>query len=228
MNAKQVLAELEKLGSEQTRKTYRNHGVAGPLFGVKYGDLGKLVKKLGTDHELALALWDSGNHDARIVAAMICDGDAMSQKVLNAWLREVSDHVLSSAVAKVAARSEAGRKLLPKWCAAKGEWPAATGWMARAEVASGDHAPNKTEGKAWIRAIRAGIHAAPNRVRHSMNVALIAVGTYVDGLEEVAVAAADEIGTVEVDHGPTSCKTPAAGPYIRKAAAHHRKKLAKR
>ena len=31
----------------------------------------------------------------------------------------------------------------------------------------------------------------------------------------------------EVDHGLTNCQTPLAAPYIRKAAAHHRAKLAK-
>lgn len=33
-----------------------------------------------------------------------------------------------------------------------------------------------------------------------------------------AIAAATRIGTVEVDHGDTHCKTPEAVSYIRKAA----------
>ena len=69
----QVLQELEALGKEQTRKTYRRHGVGENQYGVSYADLGKLKKRLKTDHALALKLWASGNHDARILALMIAD-----------------------------------------------------------------------------------------------------------------------------------------------------------
>ena len=69
----EILAELESLGSEQARKTYRRHGVGENQFGVSYSALGKLKKRIKTDHELALKLWESGNHDARILATMIAD-----------------------------------------------------------------------------------------------------------------------------------------------------------
>jgi hypothetical protein len=44
------------------------------------------------------------------------------------------------------------------------------------------------------------------------------------------LAIAKKIGKVDVDHGETSCKTPDAGPYIRKMAKRHtaKKKTAKR
>ena len=52
-----------------------------------------------------------------------------------------------------------------------------------------------------------------------MNTALIAIGGGSDGMEREAVAVSDRVGKVEVDHGDTSCKTPLATPYIRKAAS---------
>ena len=39
---------------------------------------------------------------------------------------------------------------------------------------------------------------------------------------------AGRIGTVEVDHGETSCKTPEAVSYIKKTVAHNKKKAAKK
>ncbi len=73
MTVDDVLRELEALGSEQTRKTYRRHGVIEPLHGVSYGDLGKLKKRLKVNHPLALELWASGIHEARLLATMIAD-----------------------------------------------------------------------------------------------------------------------------------------------------------
>ena len=51
-----------------------------------------------------------------------------------------------------------------------------------------------------------------------MNGALISIGVFKPGLRKKAIAAANRIGKVDVDHGETSCKTPDAIPYIEKAA----------
>ena len=61
-----------------------------------------------------------------------------------------------------------------------------------------------------------------------MNNALISIGVRNPALEKKAVAAAKRIGTVEVDHGVTGCKTPAAAAYIKKTVAHNKKKAGKR
>jgi hypothetical protein len=62
------MAELARLGTAQNRKVYRRHGVGEPLFGVSYGNLRNLAKRIRVDQDLARELWDSGNHDARVPA----------------------------------------------------------------------------------------------------------------------------------------------------------------
>ncbi len=57
-----------------------------------------------------------------------------------------------------------------------------------------------------------------------MNSALIAIGIRNDELEQKAIAIAREIGKVDVDHGETSCKTPEAEPYIKKARERKKQK----
>jgi len=227
MTTKQVLAKLKSLGTAQTRKTYGRHGVTGDMFGVKYGDMYKLVKQIKTDHDLALSLWDSGNHDARVLATMVADPDRLTGKVLGAWIKDVDNHVLSAALAGIAGRSGAGRKLMPRWMSAKGEWPSATGWGMVSHIAAEPGALTIEECRTLLGAVESKIHGSKNRVKYSMNSAMIAMGSYVPGLENEAVRVAKRIGQVEVDHGLTNCETPFAAPYIRKAAAHHRAKLAK-
>ena len=60
------------------------------------------------------------------------------------------------------------------------------------------------------------ITEAANRVRHSMNGALIAIGCRSPEMRLAAEQAATRIGKVVVDHGKTSCKTPEAIPYLAK------------
>ena len=59
------------------------------MFGVKYGDLNKLVRRFKIDHELALELWQSGNFDARVLATMIANPDLMTMKTLQLWMKDV-------------------------------------------------------------------------------------------------------------------------------------------
>ncbi len=59
-----------------------------------------------------------------------------------------------------------------------------------------------------------------------MNNALIAIGGSIDELRPRALEVARAIGKVEVDHGTTGCKTPAAEPYIKRMVEHAKKKSA--
>ena len=62
MTANEILAELKPLGSESYKKMLmKNHGVKEPCFGVKIGDLKKIQKRIKTDYQMALDLYDSGN-----------------------------------------------------------------------------------------------------------------------------------------------------------------------
>ena len=73
-----------------------------------------------------------------------------------------------------------------------------------------------------LETIELEIHSRKNRVRHSMNGAVMAIGLRNRKLEKGALAAAAAIGKVEVDHGETNCKTPDAAAYIRKARTRKR------
>ncbi|MBC8404423.1 MAG: DNA alkylation repair protein [Planctomycetes bacterium] len=224
MEFAQVMTDLESFGSAQTRKTYTRHGSVGPMFGVKFGDLNKLVKKIKVDHDLAFELWNSGNFDARLLATMVADPARMTLKSLTTWQKDVDCHALSAALSNLAQRSPVAQKLVAKWMSARSEWAAATAWMMVAGICRELPATfTKTEYRAFLKTIEKEIHGAKNRVRYSMNAALIGIGSYID--EKSALAAAGRIGVVDVDHGDTSCKTPSAVPYIKKAAARLRSKL---
>ena len=93
-----VMKVLEKAGTEQNRKVYARHGGVGAMFGVSYAELGKLKKKIKQDHALALGLWESGVHDARILATKIADAEAMKASEIDAWARTIlyQVHLLAS------------------------------------------------------------------------------------------------------------------------------------
>ena len=67
--------------------------------------------------------------------------------------------------------------------------------------------------------VRTRLPKAPNRQRYAMNGALIAIGGVRPALRATAQAVARHLGTVEVDHGETGCRTPDAREAIARVAA---------
>lgn len=227
MNLTQTMKELKRLGNAESLKLMPKHGVTGPAFGVRYADLYKIQKRIQPDYGLALKLWETGNHDARILATLIVDAGRIKSRELDSWIGAADNHVLNTAVSGVAAKSPHARKKADAWRKVKAEWKSAAGWEIVGHMAAQDGATDDWLGKR-LAEIRKKIDGAANRTRHSMNGTLIAIGGYRPKLRAAALKVAKAVGKVDVDHGKTSCKTPDAAAYIGKIARHrsakHRKK----
>lgn len=228
MTLEAVLQALEAAGTEQNRKIYRRHGASDPLYGVSFAELGKLKKRIKRDHALALGLWETGNLDARILATMVVDAQAMSATEIDGWLFGLTYHGLINHVAsEVAAPSPFAREKLAAWTASPDEWVSSAGWHLLASLALAGEATADLDNEAYLGRIEAEIAQAPNRTRHEMNGALIAIGSRDARLRALAEAAARRIGPVHVDHGETGCKTPDAVPYLAKVWARKQAKALK-
>jgi 3-methyladenine DNA glycosylase AlkD len=62
--------------------------IARNVFGVSKPKLDILARRIGKDHKLALQLWDSGVHDAKILAGMIDDPNLVTAAQMNRWARD--------------------------------------------------------------------------------------------------------------------------------------------
>jgi len=87
MTKAEVMAELKKSGSDQTRKVLMRHGAKDPFYGVKVTDLKKIVNKVKKNHELSLELYDTGNSDAMYLAGLIADENKISKNDLQKWVQ---------------------------------------------------------------------------------------------------------------------------------------------
>lgn len=224
MTLPQLLTRLRRAGSAQTRKIYARHGAQEPMFGVSYAVLKDLAKEIGIDDDLAVALWDSGNHDARMLAVRIADPALGSVARLNRWVRDADGPLAADAVGAYASRTKHAAGRVALWTKSRREWTAVAGWMALAFLATFDEETSEEWFEPYVRTLAAGIHARPNSAREAMNRALIAIGCRTPKLRRLATAAASRIGPVDVDHGDTCCETPDAAAYIAKTWAHRARK----
>ncbi|HEY7912948.1 MAG TPA: DNA alkylation repair protein [Blastocatellia bacterium] len=223
MTIDQVLGELKSLGTEQNRRIYKRHGVSDNMYGVSFANLGKIQKKIKFDHELAKQLWATGNHEARLLATMIADPSLADDGLLETWAKDLDNYVIADAFSKFAGATTLARKKTDKWTKSKNEWIGAAGWNMAGMLAMRDSELPDGYFESYLSVIEKEIHKSKNRVRYSMNNALIAIGMRNLEMRRRALAAAKRIGAVEVDHGETGCKTPDAVEYIGRIARRARK-----
>jgi 3-methyladenine DNA glycosylase AlkD len=219
MTKDEVVTELAALGNEATKKVLMRHGAREPFYGVKVEDLKKIQKRVKKDHQLALALFATGISDAMYLAGMIADPSRMKKSDLERWVNKAYWYLLSEyTVAGVAAESPHGAALARKWIESDTEAIASCGWCTFSGLVAlkPDEELDLAEIEELLDRVEAGIHAAPNRVRYTMNGFVIAVGSAVTPLTQKARAVAQAVGKVEVDMGGTACKVPAALAYIEK------------
>lgn len=217
----EAMRELEKAGSAQTRKTYARHGAQEPMFGVSFATLKTMMKRIDVDHELALALWDTKNFDARNLAVKIVDPARLSPKDLDRWVHEgPASRMCGQYAAMLAAEGPHGAAKAAQWSASKDSKERCAAWALAGQLSQRD----ETTPDAWflkrLAEIERTIHTAPNLEREGMNMAVILIGCRNAALRRAAVAVAKRIGRVEIDYGDTACKTPDAAAYIEKTWAH--------
>lgn len=219
MNFDEIMSRLAELGTAQTKKTFLNHGAKEPFFGVKVGDLKKLVKFVKKDHDLALKLFASGNHDAMYLAGLSVNPKAIAKETLQDWVKKANWYLLAEyTVAGVSAESNYALELAREWMNSEEEMTAVCGWSTYANYISitSDDQLDLGEIQTLLHQVETTIHEERNRVRYVMNLFVICVGAYVTALHDEAIRVAELIGKVHVDVGKTACKVPLASDYIKK------------
>jgi 3-methyladenine DNA glycosylase AlkD len=220
MNAKQIMTELEALGSPGIKKILLQHGVREPFFGVKIADMKPIQKKIKQDYLLAKELYATGNADAQYLAGLIADDMKMTKTDLQTWVKQaLSQNISEYTVPWVTAGSPHGYELAKEWIDSPKEYIAAAGWSTLANIAAlvpDDKLDIPGYKNLLARAVKE-MHKAPNRVTYTMNNFVICVGAYIKLLSAEGIAAAKKIGTITVDVGGTACKVPVASEYIQKA-----------
>jgi 3-methyladenine DNA glycosylase AlkD len=219
-----VIAELKKKGTEKNRKTYARHGMdPDRLLGVSVADLKVIAKTIKRQQELACALYETGIMDAMYLAGMVADGSKLPREQLSKWVESAGGLQMISeyTIPWLTVENPHGRALAVEWIGSKREHIATSGWCSYSGLLAitPDEKLDLAEIEKLLAKIQKEIHSAQNRVRHTMNNFIIAVGTYVKPLANQAKATAAKIGNVSVDMGDTACKVPLATSYIEKAEA---------
>ncbi len=89
-DARTVLATLKPMGNARIRDEMKTrYGIViKDAYGIRMSEMQRVAKQLGRNHELALALWETGNYEARTVAALVADPAQLTPALMDRWCRD--------------------------------------------------------------------------------------------------------------------------------------------
>jgi 3-methyladenine DNA glycosylase AlkD len=214
MSPREVLAKLKALGDEGVRARNARNGAGKNQFGVPTGDIRKLAAKIKADHALGLALWETGNLDARLLAILLITPKKLASAELERMVRAATipwlADWLNAYVVKLHPDKEA---LRVKWIKAKDAWAARAGWNLTAERVA--RSPDGIDIPALLDRIESEMGTAPPGAQWTMNSCLAQIGIHFAAHRKRALAIGEALGVYRDFPVSKGCTSPFAPIWIR-------------
>ena len=194
-----VLRQLKSLSNPEAVAGMARFGInAKNTYGVSIPDLRKMAKGIGKNHILAQKLWDSGIHEARILAGMIDPPEKVTEKQMKHWVKDfnswdVCDQVCSNLFDKT---KFAYPKAI-KWSKRNEEFIKRAGFVLMATLAVHDKEADNQKFIRFLPIIKREATDERNFVKKAVNWALRQIGKRNSALNKIAIQTAKEIQKID-------------------------------
>ena len=124
MTCREIIKLLQKQYNPKNVEGMARFGIASKnTLGIAIPFLRGLAEKIGTDHALALELWETGIHEARILAGIIADPELITQKQMDSWAKDFDSwDICDCACTNLFDRSKFALKKIYQWHMRKEEF----------------------------------------------------------------------------------------------------------
>jgi 3-methyladenine DNA glycosylase AlkD len=190
-----VVARIEGLGSEADRVGMARYGInVERAAGVSIYELRRIARELGSDHELALALWATGLHEARHLAGMVDDPALVDEAQMEDWVRafdswDLCDQTTSNLFDKTPFAYAKARE----WCGREPEFEKRAGFATIAALAVQDKTAGDEPFLEFLELVRREAGDGRNYVKKAVSWALRNIGKRDLALNAAAVTCAEQI-----------------------------------
>jgi 3-methyladenine DNA glycosylase AlkD len=190
-----LVDELRALGSDKDRAGMARYGInVEQAFGVSVYELRRVAKRVGRDHELALALWAAGWHEARLLACFVDDPAAVTEAQMEAWAADFDSWDLcDQATTDLFYRTTFAWDKAVEWARREPEWTRRAGFALMAGLAWHDRTASDDAFAAFFPLIEEMAFDERNFVKKAVNCALRNVGKRDRALNAAALACAQRI-----------------------------------
>ena len=193
--ARAVVAELRARADPSRKPGMARVGITvDRALGVSIPDLRRIARAHRGDHGLALELWATGIHEARILASMVDDPEQVSRAQMDAWVADFDSWDLCDQVCNNLFRSVAGVDQAARaWARARDAYVKRAAFTIVAVQAVHDEDRPDTYFTGWFPRIRRAATDDRTVVRKAVSWALRQIGKRNAALREAATEEADRL-----------------------------------
>jgi 3-methyladenine DNA glycosylase AlkD len=186
---REALTWLERRGTKRNRDGMARYGIVAPRsFGVSVARIRELAKRLGRDHDLALALWDTGWYEARMLTAFVAEPARVSPAQMDRWARDFDNWAICDTLCfHLFDRTPHAWRKIEQWSRKRDEFVKRAGFALLASVALHD---KKAPDKPFVDAlplIEGAASDTRNFVKKAVSWALRGIGKRNQALEAAAL-----------------------------------------
>ncbi len=168
-------------------------------LGIAIPVLRSIAKSIGTDHALALKLWASGIHEARILASIVDDPARVTEAQMERWVRQFDSwDVCDQCCGNLFDKTPLAYSKAVEWSKREKEFEKRAGFALMAYLASHDKAARDAQFEKFLPLILRGARDERNFVRKAVNWALRGIGKRNARLNRDAIKTAREIQKIRV------------------------------
>ena len=166
-------------------------------LGISIYVLRPLAKEIGKDHKLALRLWKSGIHEARILASYIDEPERVTEAQMDEWVADLDSWDTCDQVCELFGKTPFAYKKIVQWSKRKEEFVKRAAFALIAEMAWHDKkAADNTFKRLFPLIVRESTDER-NYVRKAVNWALRNIGKRRPGLKKDAIKLASQIHKID-------------------------------
>jgi 3-methyladenine DNA glycosylase AlkD len=167
-------------------------------LGINVTTLRNLAKEIGKNHELALKLWDSGIHDARMLAAHVDDPKLVTEEQMEKWVRDFNSwDVCDNACGHLFDKTQYSYKKAREWSQRKEEFVKRAGFAIMAWAAVHDKKTDDSQFEELLSIIKRESTDERNYVKKAVNWALRNIGKRNPSINKKAIKTAEEIKKID-------------------------------
>ena len=166
-------------------------------LGISIPTLRRFAREIGRDHDLALRLWKSGFHEARILAGFVADPAQLTSAQVERWVNDFDSWDVCDQVAALFEQMPFARKKIRQWAVSDREFVKRAAFAMIAGLAVHDKAVSDGQYEPFLQLIKRGSTDDRNFVKKAVNWALRGIGKRNRPLNRRAIAVAKEIALMD-------------------------------
>jgi len=195
MQYEEIIEQLKSLSDPEAVAGMARFGIKSEkTLGVSIPNLRKIAKKTGKNHPLALQLWDSGIHEARILAGMVDDPEMVTEEQMESWVKDFDSwDICDQCCLNLLDKTEFAYQKAIEWSERSEEFVKRTGFVLMAQFAVHDKKASDEDFMQFFPIIKKEATDKRNFVKKAVNWALRQIGKRNLNLNDKAIEIAKEI-----------------------------------